>query len=89
MEQPETEKTKKEIVIARQENFMEAYRANLFNVTKACLAAGIGRTTFYRWLNEDETDFNERLKIARDEHLDFIENALAISTICFCATPSL
>lgn len=62
-------------IIAKQDSFVNAYTANLFNVSEACRLTGIGRTTFYRWIKDDE-HFREKLKVARDEKIDFIENAL-------------
>ena len=75
MEQPGTDLTKKEIKLAKQDIFLRAFRSNLFNVTQACLAVPIGRTTFYRWYDDDEC-FREKLEICKEEMIDLAETAL-------------
>jgi hypothetical protein len=72
MEQSGTDLTKKEIM---QDRFIDAYRANLFNISKACASVGVGRSTFYRWLDSDR-DFREMLDAAKEEKIDFAESAL-------------
>lgn len=58
----------------RQKSWIEAFKANSFNVSKACLAIGIDRSTCYRWM--DDTDFAQSVKDAREEKIDFIESQL-------------
>jgi hypothetical protein len=71
----EQKMTKKKVVKAKQEVFLNAFRANLFNVTKASHDTGIGRSTYYRWLAEDEC-FREKLEICKEEMIDLAETAL-------------
>ena len=72
MEQSGTDLTKKETM---QDRFIEAYRASLFNISKACADVGVSRSTYYRWRNSDE-DFEEKLDVAKEEKIDFAESAL-------------
>jgi len=44
-------------------------------VTTACKKVGIGRTTFYEWLKEDE-EFANNVKDIQDIALDFAESHL-------------
>ena len=60
---------------ARQRAWLEAYKANLFNVTEACKVIEIDRSTYYRWL-ENDPDFGQAVQEAREEKLDFIEDQL-------------
>ena len=60
---------------ARQRAWIDAYKANLFNVTTACSEIGIDRSTYYRWL-ENELSFSQAVQGAREEKLDFIEDQL-------------
>lgn len=60
---------------ARQRKWLGAYKANLFNIAKACREIGINRTTYYRWL-ENDPRFAEMVHDAREEKIDFIESKL-------------
>jgi hypothetical protein len=60
---------------ARQRTWVEAYKANLFNVTEACKKIEIDRSTYYRWL-ENDPDFAQAVQDAREEKIDFIEDQL-------------
>jgi AcrR family transcriptional regulator len=75
MEQPETESTKKETLLLKQDRFIEAFKSNLFNVSAACREVGVSRSSFYRWYDGDEI-FRQRLNNAREEKIDFAESAL-------------
>lgn len=58
----------------QQAKFIEAYRKTLGNISSACNACGIGRTTYYRWL-KDKT-FAKELKTVAEEQKDFVEAKL-------------
>jgi hypothetical protein len=58
----------------RQKSWLEAFKANSFNISKACLTIGIDRSTYYRWMNDP--DFTKSVKDAREEKIDFIESQL-------------
>ena len=60
---------------ARQKSWLDAYKANLFNVTTACSEIGINRSTYYKWL-ENDPSFSQAVQEAREEKLDFIEDQL-------------
>ena len=62
-----TEHTKKAI--------LEALEKSLGIVTTACKSVGIGRTTFYGWLKEDE-DFKRKVEDISNIALDYAESQL-------------
>lgn len=55
--------------------FVEAYRANAGNATKASEAVGIHRTTYRRWYNSDP-DFAAAIDEVDDEQIDIAESEL-------------
>ena len=59
---------------ARKASFLEAY-AEAATVTHASRAAGIIRSTHYRWLNDDP-EYAERFEQARAEVVDEVEFAM-------------
>ena len=54
---------------------IEALTQSLGVVTSACKMVGIDRTTFYKYLNEDE-DFAKEVKDIQDIAVDFAETKL-------------
>jgi len=62
-----TEQHKKAII--------EALEQSLGIVTTACKKVGVGRTTFYGWLKDDE-DFAKQVKDIENVALDFAETQL-------------
>jgi hypothetical protein len=62
-----TEHNKKEI--------LEALEKTLGNVTSACKMVGIGRTTFYDWMNNDE-EFKKEVDDIQNVTLDYVEGKL-------------
>ena len=62
-----TEQHKKAII--------EALEQSLGIVTTACKKVGVGRTTFYQWLKEDE-EFAKQVKDIENVALDFAETQL-------------
>jgi hypothetical protein len=54
---------------------LEALEKSLGVVTTACKFVGIGRTTFYQWLKDDE-DFAESVRDIDNVALDFAESQL-------------
>ena len=54
---------------------LEALEQSLGVVTSACKKVGIGRTTFYGWLADDE-DFAKQVKDIENVALDFAESQL-------------
>lgn len=62
-----TEQHKKEI--------LEALEKTLGNVTTACKMVGVGRTTFYDWMNNDE-EFKKEVDDIQNITLDYVEGKL-------------
>ena len=54
---------------------LEALEQTLGVVTSACRKVGVGRTTFYGWLNDDE-EFAKAVQDIENEALDFAESQL-------------
>ena len=54
---------------------LEALEQSLGVVTSACKKVGVGRTTFYGWLADDE-DFANQVKDIENVALDFAESQL-------------
>ena len=54
---------------------LEALESSLGVVTSACKKVGIGRTTFYGWLKDDES-FADKVKDIENIALDFAESQL-------------
>lgn len=44
-------------------------------VSNACKEAGVGRSTFYKWVNEDD-EFAQRVCEIQEEQIDFVEDKL-------------
>ena len=61
----------------RQELFLVVLGSQMGNVSQACIASGVGRATYYRWL-EDEA-FEECVGIVREGLLDMAETALLLN----------
>lgn len=55
--------------------FIEAYRANMGNATKASEAIGINRRTFSRWCNSDK-EFAKLCDDVKEEQIDLAESEL-------------
>jgi predicted DNA-binding transcriptional regulator AlpA len=54
---------------------LKALEKSLGVVTTACKSVGIGRTTYYDWINTDE-DFAKKVKDIENVALDFAESHL-------------
>lgn len=63
----QTEHYKKAVLIALEKS--------LGLVTEACKKAGVGRTTFYEWLKDDQ-EFKKQVDDIEDIALDFAESQL-------------
>ena len=59
----------------KKETILKALESSLGVVTKACKKTNIPRSTFYKWLKEDE-DFAEKVKDIENVSLDFAESKL-------------
>lgn len=54
---------------------IEALEQSLGVVTSACKKVGIGRTTYYQWLKDDDA-FAEKVNDIQDVAIDFAESQL-------------
>lgn len=62
-------------VAARKTKVLKALEASLGIVTKACKNAGLDRSTFYKYINEDD-EFAAKVQDIEDVALDFVEDKL-------------
>jgi predicted transcriptional regulator len=77
----------------KKESILKALEKNLGVVTLSCRKANIPRSTFYKWLNEDE-EFAKQVKDIANVALDFaeselfkqIQNGIPTSTIFYLKT---
>ena len=59
----------------KKESILKALEQSLGVVTMACKKADVPRSTFYKWMNEDE-DFAKSVKDIENIALDFAESQL-------------
>ena len=59
----------------KKESMLDALEKSLGVVTVACKSANVPRSTYYKWLNEDE-DFKAAVKDIENIALDFGESQL-------------
>ena len=59
----------------KKEALLQALEKSLGVVTRACKQVGIGRATFYRWLDEDK-NFKDNVNSIQEVALDFAESQL-------------
>tara|TARA_R110002167_G_scaffold248354_1_gene454343 strand:+ start:1156 stop:1527 length:372 start_codon:yes stop_codon:yes gene_type:complete len=59
----------------KKESMLKALEKSLGVVTVACKKSDIPRSTYYKWLNEDE-EFSEQVKDIENVALDFAESSL-------------
>lgn len=55
--------------------FIDMFKSSLCNISMTCKHLKLNRLTFYNWYNKDE-EFRRYIEEAREERIDFIENAL-------------
>jgi ACT domain-containing protein len=55
--------------------FLAKYEASLGNITMSCKEAGVSRTTYYRW-REDDENFRQSVDDIEEMSIDFAESAL-------------
>jgi len=67
------ERSKK--IEGRKEKFLETYENSFGFVNLACKNAKIGRTTYYRWLDEDN-EFRQKCKDIEEATIDYVESKL-------------
>ncbi len=59
----------------KQERFLKVYASKSCNVSKACKAAKIARSTYYDWVNNSDT-FRQKREEAEEGLYDHVEDAL-------------
>ena len=59
----------------KKKDFLKALRNNLGHITNACVAANIGRRTYYEWIEKDD-DFREDVSHVQESLLDLAESKL-------------
>ena len=60
---------------AKKKIVIETLKETFGNVSKACDAVGISRTTFYNWC-KDDNDFKEQAENIDEYVVDFVEHEL-------------
>ena len=60
---------------AKKQKVIDVMKSNFGNITMACEAVGITRTTFYRWKTEDP-EFKEIAENIDEYLVDFAEHSL-------------
>jgi hypothetical protein len=60
---------------ARMEKFLKIFPESNFNISESCRRSGIGRRTFYRWIDSDP-EFRESFESSKSERLDIAEDQL-------------
>ena len=70
-----------------KKELLEALEENYGLVSVACQKIGIGRTSFYRYLESDQT-FADQVREIRDKNIDLVEDKL-IQKILACDTASI
>lgn len=68
-------KTRKETTTQKKKKFIKAYSARLCNVSAACEVVGISRTTYYKWVNKDNT-FKKAIEDANENFYDSLETVM-------------
>lgn len=62
----------------KKAHFLEALSKTMGNVTLACKAVNIHRSTYYDWTNPEhaqyDKEFQDNVKINEEERLDFVES---------------
>jgi hypothetical protein len=61
--------------VKAKENFIEALKNTLGNISLACDRCNIARTTYYNWISEDKS-FHSHVKEIEERNLDFAESQL-------------
>ena len=59
----------------KKKDFLKALRNNLGHITNACIAANIGRRTYYEWIQKD-SEFEEDVSHVQESLLDLAESKL-------------
>lgn len=69
------EHKKRKRIDDRKDRFLEVLSQSAGFVSMACESAGVGRTTYYRWYEEDE-EFRQKCKDIEEANIDYAESKL-------------
>jgi len=69
------EKKEQERTIQAKKSFLQIFYNKFGNIYETCKAVDITRTTFYRWMNEDEK-FKQQVKDIQEALIDMSESQL-------------
>jgi hypothetical protein len=61
---------------AAQNKFLTALAENLGNITKTCLEINISRASFYKWKNNEESQFSQKLVEIEEQVFDWVEEKI-------------
>ena len=71
----ENTKQKPKKLTLKQKKFLQAYKATMGNVTKACEMTGVkSRRSYYDWLENEE--FAKEIELLQETQVDFAESML-------------
>ena len=71
----ENTKQKPKKLTLKQKKFLQAYKATLGNITKACEMTGVkSRRSYYDWLENEE--FAKEIELLQETQVDFAESML-------------
>lgn len=59
----------------KKDLFLKTFTEKHWNISKACQAVGIGRRTFYAWMEKDK-NFKRKVEDAQEDMVDFAEDCL-------------
>lgn len=59
----------------KKDLFLKAFTEKHWNISKACQTIGIGRRTFYAWMEKDK-NFKRKVEDAQEDMVDFAEDCL-------------
>lgn len=68
-------KTRKETTAQKKKRFIKAYSTRLCNVSTACEIVGVSRTTYYKWVDKDNT-FKKAIEDANEDFYDKLETTM-------------
>jgi len=59
----------------KKKAFIEVFRLNTGNIKATCEKVGMGRTTYYNWIDDDK-DFEVEVQNVNEELIDYAESQL-------------
>ena len=59
----------------KKDLFLKVFTEKHWCISKACQAVGIGRRTFYAWMEKDK-NFKKKVEDAQEDMVDFAEDCL-------------